>query len=235
MKTAAPSSGFTLVELTVVLIIVGLLLSGLYLPLSAQQDARQVAAAERQLQEIRDALIGYAQINGRLPCPASSATGTGNEDCGAGDNGFVPWTDLGVSPVDPWGRMVRYRVSTAFRGVPPTFTANTPGALKIQTRQNSALVDLTNDAAPSRSVVFVLVSYGKNGYHGVQRDGVAGPGEPAGLINPDEDTNGSAATTTFVSRTPTPAGTATMGEFDDLVVWAPTTILINRLIAAGKL
>lgn len=232
MRTAAPAAGFTLVELTVVLIIVGLLLGGLYLPMSAQQDARQVAAAERQLQEIRDALIGYAQINGRLPCPASSATGNGNEYCAGGDNGFVPWTELGVSPVDPWGRMIRYRVCTEARGATPIlFEIKDWSAFQAQTRNDiAALADLTNP----NSVIFVLISHGKNGYHGITRDGGNGPNEPAGLNNPDEDTNASTATT-FVSRAPSPATTPTIGEFDDLVIWLPKTILYNRLIAAGKL
>lgn len=230
-----PPQGFTLVELTVVLVIVALLLGGMLIPLTAQQDIRQQADAEKQLTETRDALIGYAQINGRLPCPASAPAGTGQEDCAAGNVGFVPWAEIGVQPSDPWGRMIRYRVSAAFRSSPPTFSANTPADLKIQTRQGTALVDLTNDAAPSRSVVFVLVSHGKNGYHALNRDGSNGPSEPAGLNNPDEDTNANAASTSFVSRTPTPAAAAIVGEFDDLVVWVPNTLLINRLVAAGKL
>lgn len=227
--------GFTLVELTIVMVIVALLLGGLLLPLSAQQDIRQQSEAEKQLAEIRDALIGYAQINGRLPCPASNPAGTGQEDCAAGNVGFVPWAEIGVQPADPWGRMIRYRVSAAFRSNPPTFSASTPADLKIQTRQGTALADLTNDAAPNRSVVFVLISHGKNGYHALNRDGSSGPSDPAGLNNPDEDTNASTTSTSFVSRTPTPATAATVGEFDDLVVWVPNTLLINRLVAAGKI
>lgn len=65
-------SGFTLMELAVVLMIVGLLLGGLLIPLSSQQDLQGRQATEKALADIREALIGFAVINGRLPCPAQA-------------------------------------------------------------------------------------------------------------------------------------------------------------------
>jgi hypothetical protein len=190
------------------------------------------------LNEARDALIGFAQINGRLPCPANNALGNGKEVCGGNDFGFLPWGELGVAPTDPWGRMIRYRVSASFRTLVPPITTATAADLKIQTRQGIALVDLTNDSAP-RDVAFVILSHGKNGYSGTNSNGTAGPAEPLGLNNPDEDTNAAAlnavGNTVFVSRTPTPDDAATIGGFDDLVVWVPRSLLINRMIAAGRL
>jgi len=230
--------GFTLVELTVVLVIVALLLGGLLLPLSAQQDIRQQVDAEKRLNEVRDALIGFAQINGRLPCPAMNPVGNGKEVCGGNDFGFLPWGELGVAPTDPWGRMIRYRVSASFRTLIPPITTATAADLKIQTRQGTVLTDLTNDSAP-RDVAFVILSHGKNGFFGIDNNGNPGPTEPPGLNNPDEDTNAAALTavgnTTFVSRTPTPEDAATIGGFDDIVVWVPRSLLINRMIAAGRL
>lgn len=245
--------GFTLVELTIVMVIVALLLGGLLLPLSAQQDIRQQTEAEKHLTEVRDSLVGYAQINARLPCPAISATdGRENRDgvtlqC-ASLFGFVPWTDLGIRPTDPWGHTIRYRVSRDFAesgtaGTLPVLSAGpTPPAtaaqLKIVGRNPAGSIhDLTNDAP--REVVFVLLSHGKNGYYGTNADGSAGPADPAGLNNPDEDLNANslanAASTVFVSRTPTPGEAPTIGGFDDQVVWVPRSLLINRLVAAGKL
>lgn len=236
-KPFPSSSGFTLVELTVVLIIVSLLLGGLLLPLSAQQDIRQQAEAEKQLAEARDALVGFAQINGRLPCPASNAVGNGKEDCAGAVFGFLPWGEIGVRPTDPWGHLIRYRVSTAFKTTVPPVDTSTLAELKIQTRQGTALIDLTNDAP--RDVAFVIVSHGKNGYYGTNNDGSAGPADPGGINNPDEDGNAtalvSAGSTVFISRTPTPEDAPTIGGFDDLVVWMPRTLLINRLVAAGKI
>lgn len=63
-------AGFTLVELTIVLFIVALLSSGLMLGLSGQREQAMNKDARMQLETIREALIGYAMTNGRLPCPA---------------------------------------------------------------------------------------------------------------------------------------------------------------------
>ena len=61
--------GFTLVELAIVIAIVGFLLGGFLAPLRTQIDATRVRETERMLDEIRDALVGYALIHGALPCP----------------------------------------------------------------------------------------------------------------------------------------------------------------------
>ena len=66
------SGGFTLVELTIVLIIIALLISGMMVPLSAQRDIQRIGGTQKQLAEIREALFGFAIINGRLPCPATA-------------------------------------------------------------------------------------------------------------------------------------------------------------------
>ena len=62
--------GFTLIEMAIVLMIVGLLLGGMLVPLSAQMDQRNISDTQKSLSEIKEALIGYAMANGRLPCPA---------------------------------------------------------------------------------------------------------------------------------------------------------------------
>ncbi|RIK16052.1 MAG: type II secretion system protein, partial [Anaerolineae bacterium] len=94
------SRGFTLAEMAVVLVIVALLIAGMVLPLSAQQDIRARQETEKTLNDIRDALVGFAVANGRLPRPATSAV-NGAENpatCGndAACSGFIPWATLGV-------------------------------------------------------------------------------------------------------------------------------------------
>jgi prepilin-type N-terminal cleavage/methylation domain-containing protein len=120
--------GFTFVELAIVLVIVGLLLGGLIVPITAQMDMQAFRKTNASLEEIKDSLIGYAIINGRLPCPATaasnglesfcpSATGTcvGTEttvvqthgNCSSQINsvitGFLPASTLGMSPQDAQG------------------------------------------------------------------------------------------------------------------------------------
>jgi prepilin-type N-terminal cleavage/methylation domain-containing protein len=127
------SKGFSLVELAVALSIIALLLAGALIPLSTQIDVRYGADTQRSMESIRDAIIGFAQANGRLPCPANGATPAGTVDTttwptsiAAGAEqwngssacytaiGVVPWTTLGVAETDAWGRRFTYRVSPAF-------------------------------------------------------------------------------------------------------------------------
>jgi prepilin-type N-terminal cleavage/methylation domain-containing protein len=130
------SKGFSLVELAVALFIIALLLAGALVPLSSQIDVRNAAETQRNMESVRDALIGFAQANGRLPCPANGATPAGAVDTttwatpvgagaeqwnpGVGANtcytfvGVLPWTTLGVPETDAWGRRFTYRVSQVF-------------------------------------------------------------------------------------------------------------------------
>jgi prepilin-type N-terminal cleavage/methylation domain-containing protein len=133
------SKGFTLVELAMALFIIALLLAGALIPLSTQIDVRNTAETQRNLDSIREAIFGFAQANGRLPCPAdgtkpAGAAGAGTEVLsGTSPNttcpnlyGVVPWTTLGVPETDSWGRRFSYQVTAIFADGtgPPTATVN---------------------------------------------------------------------------------------------------------------
>ena len=122
-------SGFSLVEMAVVLAIVGLLLAGLLLPLGAQIEQQQMNETQRRLEMARDALVGFAVSNRRLPCPATlttsgiettpSATSPGLGTCTNALTGYLPAVTLGLQPVDPntklfldsWGNPIRYAIT----------------------------------------------------------------------------------------------------------------------------
>ena len=53
-------SGFTLIELAIVLVIVTILVGGLAVPLSAQIEARRIGETRKTMEEARESLIGYA-------------------------------------------------------------------------------------------------------------------------------------------------------------------------------
>ncbi|MCW5605440.1 MAG: prepilin-type N-terminal cleavage/methylation domain-containing protein, partial [Burkholderiales bacterium] len=197
-------AGFTLIELAVAMFIIVLLLGSILVPLTTQVNQRQIADTQKTLDEIREALVGFAVTHGHLPCPAISATNgqedrTANVCTGGKRQGFIPWETLGVSKVDAWGRIFRYSVTPAYASSASPFTLATAPDMTIRTRNAAgALTNLTN----ASTVPAVVLSHGRNGYGAVDNQGVA-QGLPAGWpgTNPDEDTNATNATT-FVSRAP---------------------------------
>jgi prepilin-type N-terminal cleavage/methylation domain-containing protein len=116
--------GFTLIELAIVMFIVSLLVGGMLLPLSAQQDIKSLRDTTRALETARDALLGFAVINERLPCPATANssgretfcsnqtypctgaeeysydTPTNNGICFDYYGAFLPSVTLGLQPID---------------------------------------------------------------------------------------------------------------------------------------
>lgn len=228
MKTSA---GFTLLEMAIVLVIIGVLLGGLLMPLSAQVETSRIGETKKALDEINQALIGFAVTNGYLPCPAvSSSNGaedrTGTTCTGGKRLGFLPWATLGVSQVDAWGRLFRYSVTSTFTDSGTKFTLASAGDITVK-NDNSVADIATNIPA-------LVMSHGVNGYYAT----VAGGGAPiadGSATNTDEDTNGSVGGTTFVSKGITRSTTATGGDYDDIVVWISPNILFNRMVAAQKL
>lgn len=74
-------SGFTLVEIAIVVLVVTILLGYTVAMFPVQQELKQYRQVERDLDSIVEHLIGFAQVNGRLPCPDTTgdinATGAG--------------------------------------------------------------------------------------------------------------------------------------------------------------
>ena len=122
--------GFSLVELAVVMAIVAFLLGGLIYTLSAQVEQRNFEDTRRRLEQARELVLGFAIVNGRLPCPAT-ATSNGDESPAGGGicstsllspayTGWLPARTLGFQQtdasgyaIDAWGNRIRYAVSIA--------------------------------------------------------------------------------------------------------------------------
>lgn len=223
-----PDAGFTLVELSIVLIIFSLLIGGMMMSLTSQQDLANSRETEKRMNEVRDALLGFAVVNRHLPCPAdptiaNGAAGAGLEVRVAGScnaiEGVVPWATLGVSETDSWGRRLTYRATPAFTQndppLNPVFTLATPGNIVI--RASVGGPDLAS-AIPA-----VIVSHGTNGFRAFLPNGT----QMGVTADADEQENAN-ADTTFISKTPTPT-------FDDQLTWISPSILMNRMISAGRL
>jgi type II secretory pathway pseudopilin PulG len=249
------SSGFTLAELAIVTVIVGLLLGGLLVTLSTQIDQRNISDTQKTLDLARDALIGYAIANGRLPCPAA-ANLTGVEapiggstsviPCTAPYSGFYPAVTVGLTPtdssgylLDSYGNRIRYAVTTATTGVANTFT--TPNQMKT--------TGLSSITAPTTGSPYLYVCSTSTGmttgasascpststltYGAVAVIYSLGKNYATGGTGADESKNLD-NDRAFIYQTLQPVGAAN-GEFDDLVTWLSPNVLYNRLIAAGAI
>lgn len=90
--------GFTLVELSVVLLALGLILPAAVIFWQLQERQRVTTFQMDSQQQARDALLGFLHANYRLPCPAADTAGV--EACLEGPDprqvGYVPWRTLGL-------------------------------------------------------------------------------------------------------------------------------------------
>lgn len=257
--------GFTLTEMAVVLVIIALMIGGLLVPLSAQRNVEARRGTDRDLANIREALLGYAISHGRLPCPAQASIATASANAGleaysgasctcssAGGSivaygsgnacnatgvvsGVLPWATLGLPENDGWNDRYSYTVTAAYARQPNTanaaycdagltapspmpanaaFALCTSGLARIYLAADKAVALTTANEVPA-----VVVSHGDNGLGawlatGSQRSGAVG----------DEAENAD-GNTDFVSSS----------NIDDMLIWVSRPILMNRMIAAGKL
>lgn len=254
-------AGFSLVEMAIVLAIVGLLLGGLIPTLSAQMESQRINETRKQLDEIQQALVGYAIINGRLPCPAKATLASGLANAGVeattgntcactatgnynADNtaiactlstvtGVLPWATLGIKETDAWERRFTYRVTTHFAD---QIAASTFGS------------GCTPSPAPTASS-FALCSPGEPDVYSADSGGtVIANNVPAIFLSHGKNGAG-AYLGSGIQLAASPGDDEDensdndnkfvshniTSDFDDLVVWLSPNTLLNRMVTAGKL
>lgn len=74
MYRSINQNGFTLIEIAIVLMVITILLGYTVAMFPVQQELKQYGQANAEMDEIIDSLVGFAQINGRLPCPDTNVT-----------------------------------------------------------------------------------------------------------------------------------------------------------------
>ncbi len=235
IKPKQMEGGFTLVEMAIVLTIVAVLMAGLLPTISGQIEQQRRNETRKKLDEIQQALIGYAVINGTLPCPttqidpANANYGIADLTCvGAATEGYLPWKTLGVTETDAWGSKRtttgslwtgywRYRVDRNFSNTGTPFTLSTGFSvdkLSIVDNNNNLLTPsiggCQNTNPTSECPVAIIFSTGPNV-------------KPDGQNAIYEATNG-----IYQSDVPSSA-------FDDILIWISRPQLFNRMVAAGKL
>jgi len=140
-------SGFTLIEMAVVLVVVGILLGSFIGSITQRIETSKREKTQKQLSDIKLALIGFASAEGRLPCPATTIS-VGYESPFAGSttitpcdlqHGFIPGRSLGIDGVynrdnllvDAWQNPIRYSVTTSdLNAFTTAYTAPGAGGIK---------------------------------------------------------------------------------------------------------
>lgn len=223
-------AGFSLVEMAIVLAIVALLLGGLLPSVTSQIEQQRRNETRKQLADIQQALLGFAIMHGRLPCPTTEANpanaGYGEEaaSCPIGtpaNDGYLPWKTLGVAETDAWGSKRssatslwrgywRYRTDRNFSNSGALITL-TPVVTGFSA-DNIAIADNSGAILTSASERPIAVVYSTGADLEPDQQNVS-----------YEDTNA-----TYQSDVPSPA-------FDDILIWISRPVLLNRMVTAGKL
>lgn len=229
LNSRTKTSGFTLVEIAIVLVIFGLLLSAFLAPLTAQRELRASEVTQQSLKLITEAINGFSILNGRLPCP-STQTDPANANYGLEDatcsasyvaEGYLPWRTLGVPEMDEWGTRRtttgsawngywRYRIDRSFTAV-TDFSTNilsaTPTYGDTLTIRNSSGNNISSNIERPIAIVY---STGSN------------------LIANGQNATFEATAGIYESN----SNTVT---FDDMLIWITRPTVVNRMVAAGKL
>ena len=170
---AKKQSGFTLVEIAVVLVIVGLLVGSFIGTFVSRVDATRRDNTKSELLDIKQVLIAYAfsqAPNVYLPCPDTDVPPDGFENrlAGActpgGALGTLPWITLGLGREDAWATHYRYWVNDAYAintGFDLASDDAGGGNATVQTRVNDVPANMVTNA------VAVIFSHGKNSLGGL--------------------------------------------------------------------
>ena len=255
-------TGFSLVELAVVIVIIGLLATMGLSALNVQQTNGAISATKKNQETIKDAIIGYLGKNKRLPCPATDElggsdtaarnTGTSPPNCKT-SFGLVPYAELGLPrsvALDGWDNFYNYAVSpqwtaslnTAGINVGGTttnpanaFNAGNIGTIQVKTRVPAN----QNPPINVSKAVVALISSGINGFgaysiKGTQQSVPPGSDEASNAIAPSSLPLAALTMTSLFQREFTDKD-AGYGAFDDVVLWLSPNDLLTPLIKDGSI
>jgi prepilin-type N-terminal cleavage/methylation domain-containing protein len=227
-RNSHSSQGYSLTELAIVLVIIGLV-AGMTLSLGKMQmDIAESEGTRERLQLIHDALSLFQKKNKRYPCPALPAasaadatyglevSGGCTSACPAGLNcsnsaviGVVPFKALRLNEevaYDSWGNRIAYAID---KNHTEASTFNT-GGIPIKDINGNEITSspLLGDA------IFVLVSHGSDSKGAYNKSGAVATA--CGTTGEDvENCNGDDI---FVDNRFIPSDNAA-SYYDDLVIW----------------
>jgi len=244
---AALARGFTLIEMAIVMVVIGLVLSGGLIAIAPVLQNSKVSETDEKLDRIEQALVLYAIRNGCLPCPAdpsqpNTGTGTnpgqsvygtstayqsgcsGTSDCAFGESkqGAVPWVTLGLAEsdiTDGFGARIDYSLTSAL--------AHTNGLVRTPPSSYPAgglTVENYNLVSQTTAAAYVLVSHGPDrfGAYVAQSGSHITTGAYSSSATQTENENGDK---TFVQDIYYPLSGSSY--FDDIVRWRTAPMIVQ--------
>jgi len=256
---SARQRGFTIIEVAIVLLVVSILLGYTVAMFPVQQELKQYRKVNAEMQGIIEALTGFAQVNGRLPC--ADGDNDGLEDWpGSGDEcdswyGNVPartiafngnYSPAGVL-LDPWGTPYRYHVSASNSGEPAPddgfgdFTTLTgmrgagipnlaPDLQVCNIQPATHTAAAPNPETACDPLSTAVVTNVVAVLVSLGKDKAAVAANTSDIQS--ENLDNSLADTVFVS---TARNDSTDNKFDDVVKWLSPSVLFSKMIAADQL
>ena len=251
------SKGFTLIEISVVLVIIGLMLGAILGVGNAQIQQARISTTKQKQEAIKLALINFITRNNRLPCPAidnlapgvvgygveavTPGTCTGTTLNGNVVTGIVPWSSLALSDenaTDGYYNRYTYQVALAATNTNLQTISGLKGAISIHSGTPAALKppvagNQTNDCTPAGgnynpcSAVAIIVSHGANGAGAYSREGIQKPA-PTGADELENTNNDSKFVIKDYSEN-------AANPFDDIILPLSTSDLLTPLTAHGSL
>ena len=207
--------GFTLIEIAIVMVIIGLLTGGGISMLKLLTERKSRNDNLEYLQQARDAIISFANINGRLPYADTSTPPDGTEDSNQ-TLGTLPFLTLSLPPTDSYKRFVKYEVNSALI----TNRQTTCNTLLVALTGRPSVVD--TDGSSTSSVAAILISAGPSDFDS--------NGDPFDDITTGTYQGNNTNGTPYIKSPPVDNAT---DRFDDVVVFIGGYELYSKIDCAA--
>ncbi len=183
LNKSLKTNGFSLIEMAIALAVIGFLVGGLLKPMALTKDYKKIKYTDATLEQIKEALVGFAIVNNRLPCPAMCFEYNGKDsDCLNGiydiadvgkettdsafcqQEGYLPWADLGIGKYDAWNNPFYYRVDknySAISGIISSLKTDSSEKLTVNYKQTGNNLTTYEKDGNSR-IIAIILSHGKN-------------------------------------------------------------------------